>query len=172
MSYGFNLKTRNNLSMKIVTIVLLSLSMASVGASAQTTGARSLTLSAAKKIILEAQKYAESVHAPHGGPAIAVVDRGGNLILLERPESTFAAAAMVAYEKAHTASLFEQPTQNMENKIKEGRTPLITVGYVMLEGGVPILVDGEVVGAIGVSGAVSSAQDVEIALAGSKARLE
>jgi glc operon protein GlcG len=79
---------------------------------------------------------------------------------------------MVAYEKAHTAVMFEQPTQNMENKIKEGRTPLITVGYVMLEGGVPILINGEIVGAIGVSGAASSAQDVEIAIAGAKAKVD
>lgn len=146
--------------------------LASVSVQAQTTNSHSLTLEAAKKIIAEARKYASSVNAPHGGPSIAIVDRGGNLILVERPESTFAGSAMVAYEKAHTALMFEQPTQNMENKIKEGRTPLITVGYVMLEGGVPILVNGEIVGAIGVSGAASSAQDVEIANAGSKAKID
>jgi glc operon protein GlcG len=143
-----------------------------VAAQAQTTTSPSLTLEAAKKIIAEAKKYATSANAPHGGPSIAIVDRGGNLLLLERPETTFAGSAMVAYEKAHTAMMFEQPTQNMENKIKEGRTPLITVGYVMLEGGVPILVKGEIVGAIGVSGAASSAQDVEIAIAGSKAKID
>ena len=143
-----------------------------VAAQAQTTTSPSLTLEAAKKIITEAKKYATSANAPHGGPSIAIVDRGGNLLLLERPETTFAGSAMVAYEKAHSAMMFEQPTQNMENKIKEGRTPLITVGYVMLEGGVPILVKGEIVGAIGVSGAASSAQDVEIAIAGAKAKID
>lgn len=139
---------------------------------AQTASFRSVTLEAARKIIAEARKYATSVNAPHGGPSIAIVDRGGNLLLVERPESTFAGSALVAYEKAHTAAMFEQPTQNMENKIKEGRTPLITVGYVMLEGGVPIIVNGEIIGAIGVSGAASSAQDVEIALAGSKTKID
>lgn len=151
---------------------ILVLSLASFGVNAQTTSSKSLTLEAAKKIIAEARKYAMSVNAPHGGPSIAIVDRGGNLLFVERPETTFAGSAMVAYEKAHTAVMFEQPTQNMENKIKEGRTPLITVGYVMLEGGVPILVNGEIVGAIGVSGAATSAQDVEIALAGAKTKID
>ncbi len=139
---------------------------------AQTTSSKSLTLEAAKKIVAEARKFGISANAPHGGPSIAVVDRGGNLLLVERPETTFAGSAMVAYEKAHTAVMFEQPTQNMENTIKGGRTPLITVGYVMLEGGVPIIVNGEIVGAIGVSGAANSAQDVEIAMAGSKAKID
>lgn len=153
-------------------IFILVLSLASFVVNAQTTSSKSLTLEAAKKIIAEARKYAMSVNAPHGGPSIAIVDRGGNLLFVERPETTFAGSAMVAYEKAHTAVMFEQPTQNMENKIKEGRTPLITVGYVMLEGGVPILVNGEIVGAIGVSGAATSAQDVEIALAGAKTKID
>lgn len=143
-----------------------------VAVSAQTTSSNSLTLDAAKKIVAEARKFGVSVNAPHGGPSIAVVDRGGNLLFVERPETTFAGSAMVAYEKAHTAVMFEQPTQNMENAIKGGRTPLITVGYVMLEGGVPIIVNGEIVGAIGVSGAASSAQDVEIALAGAKTKID
>lgn len=144
----------------------------SVVTQAQTTSGRTLTLEAAKKIIAEARKYGASVNAPHGGPSIAVVDRGGNLLLVERPETTFAGSALVAYEKAHTAAMFETQTQNMENAIKGGRTPLITVGYVMLEGGVPIVVNGEIVGAVGVSGAASSVQDVEIALAGSKAKID
>jgi len=143
-----------------------------ISAHAQTASNKTLTLEAAKKIITEARKYGVSVNAPHGGPSIAVVDRGGNLLLVERPETTFAGSAMVAYEKAHTAAMFETQTQNMENAIKSGRTPLITVGYVMLEGGVPIVVNGEIVGAIGVSGAASSAQDVEIAVAGSKTKID
>lgn len=146
--------------------------LACIGVRGQTANTKSLTLDGAKKIVLEARKYAASVNAPHGGPSIAIVDRGGNLLFVERPETTFAGSAMVAYEKAHTAAMFEQPSQKMENAIKEGRTPLITVGYVMLEGGVPILYHGEVIGAIGVSGAASSAQDVEIAIAGSKTKLD
>jgi glc operon protein GlcG len=154
---------------KLFVLILLAVT---VTANAQTTSSKSLTLETAKKIVSEARKYGVSVNAPHGGPSIAVVDRGGNLIYVERPETTFAGSALVAYEKAHTAVMFEQPTQNMENAIKGGRTPLITVGYVMLEGGVPILYNGEIIGAIGVSGAASSAQDVEIALAGSKTKID
>jgi glc operon protein GlcG len=157
--------------MKNVLFIILLVSNV-VAVSAQTTSSKSLTLDAAKKIVVEARKFGVSVNAPHGGPSIAVVDRGGNLLFVERPETTFAGSAMVAYQKAHTAVLFEQPTQNMENAIKGGRTPLITVGYVMLEGGVPIIVNGEIVGAIGVSGAASSAQDVEIALAGAKTKID
>jgi glc operon protein GlcG len=153
-------------------VLILILGFATGQAFSQTTSSKSLTLEAAKKIVAEARKYAASVNAPHGGPSIAIVDRGGNLLHLDRPETTFAASAMVAYEKAHTAALFEQPTQNMENAIKGGRTPLITVGYVMLEGGLPIIVNGEIVGAIGVSGAASSGQDVEIAVAGTKTKID
>jgi glc operon protein GlcG len=154
------------------TIFILLLTLTSVAATAQVSSSKSITMEAAKKIVAEARKYGMSVNAPHGGPSIAVVDKGGNLIYAERPETTFAGSALVAYEKAHTAVLFEQPTQNMENAIKGGRTPLITVGYVMLEGGVPILYNGEIIGAIGVSGAANSAQDVEIAIAGSKTKID
>jgi glc operon protein GlcG len=153
-------------------IVLILLALACTVTYAQVSTARTLTLEGAKRITSEARKYAASVNAPHGGPSIAIVDKGGNLLYLDRPETTFASSAMVAYEKAHTAALFEQPTRNLENKIKEGRTPLITVDYVMLEGGVPILYNGEVIGAIGVSGAASSQQDVEIAEAGAKTKLD
>ncbi len=146
--------------------------LATASLKAQTTDTRSITLDGAKKVITEARKYAASVQAPHGGPSIAVVDRGGNLLLVERPETTFAGSAMVAYEKAHTAAMFEQPSRNMENAIKNGRSALITTGYNMLEGGVPIVVNGQIVGAIGVSGAASSQQDVEIAEAGAKAKID
>jgi glc operon protein GlcG len=157
--------------MKKILSIMLATSVG-VAVNAQIASTKSLTLEAAKRIVAEAQKYAVSVNAPHGGPSIAVVDKGGNLLYLERPATTFAGSAMVAYEKAHTAAMFEQPSRNMENAIKGGRTPLITVGYVMLEGGVPILYNGEVIGAIGVSGAASSQQDVEIAEAGANAKIE
>jgi glc operon protein GlcG len=153
------------------TIFVMTFLFVTVTTFGQLTNGRSLTLDAAKIIVAEARKYAASVDAPHGGPSIAIVDKGGNLLHLDRPERTFAGSAMVAFEKAHTAAMFEQPTKNFESKIKEGRTPLITVGYTMLEGGVPIIINGEVVGAIGVSGAASSQQDVEIAEAGAKANI-
>jgi glc operon protein GlcG len=144
----------------------------SISSYAQVASINSISLEAAKKIVAEARRYGQSVSAPHGGPSIAIVDQGGNLIYVERPETTFAGSAMVAYEKAHTAVMFQQPSRNMENAIKGGRTPLITVGYNMLEGGVPIVYNGQIIGAIGVSGAASSQQDVEIAEAGAKTKLD
>lgn len=146
--------------------------MVAIHASGQVTTSKTLTLEAAKRIAAEARKYSASVNAPHGGPSIAIVDKGGNLLFVDRPETTFAGSAMIAYEKAHTAAMFEQPTKGFEGKIKEGRTPLITVGYVMLEGGVPILFNNEVIGAIGVSGGATSQQDVEIAEAGVKVKID
>lgn len=158
--------------MQMKKYLLIATVAAAQFAFAQVKNTNSVTLEAAKKIVAEARKFAASVSAPHGGPSIAVVDKGGNLIYLDRPETTFAGSAMVAYEKAHTAAMFEQPSRNMENAIKGGRTPLITVGYNMLEGGVPIVYNGEIIGAIGVSGAASSQQDVEIAEAGAKAKID
>jgi glc operon protein GlcG len=157
------------MKIQIITSILF---VVFVTSHAQVTDSHSLTLNAAKRIVSEARKYASQVNAPHGGPSIAVVDQGGNLLYLDRPEKTFAGSAMVAFEKARTAAMFEQPTRNFENKIKEGRTPLLSVGYNMLEGGVPIVVNGEVVGAIGVSGASSSQEDVDIAEAGAKTKIE
>jgi glc operon protein GlcG len=153
--------------MQVSFILLMSIS-----SYAQVASINSISLEAAKKIVAEARRYGQSVNAPHGGPSIAVVDQGGNLIYVERPETTFAGSAMVAYEKAHTAAMFQQPSRNMENAIKGGRTPLITVGYNMLEGGVPIVYNGQIIGAVGVSGAASSQQDVEIAEAGAKTKLD
>ena len=131
---------------------------------------RSLSLVAAKKIAQEAAKYAKEHQAPGG--TIAIVDAGGHLLYLERLDGSFPASAMVAYEKAKTAATFRFESKKLEDAILSGRTSLITVGPVMLQGGVPVIVDGEVVGAIGVSGAKSADQDREIALAGAGVKLD
>ena len=137
---------------------------------AQLQTSRNLTLEAAKKIVAEAVQYARANNAPGG--AIAVVDNGGNLVYLERLDGTFPAAAEVSIKKANTAALFRVPSAKLETSINGGRQALITVGHTFLQGGIPIVVDGQVVGAIGVSGAASAQQDEEIALAGSRAKLE
>ncbi|MBD0288556.1 MAG: heme-binding protein [Flavisolibacter sp.] len=131
---------------------------------------KNLSLDAAKKIVTEAVKYARSVNAPGG--SIAVVDAGGNLVYLERIDGTFAASAEVAIKKANTAALFKAPSSKLENSINGGRQALITVGHTFLQGGIPIVHQGEVIGAIGVSGATSAQQDEEIAIAGSKAKID
>jgi glc operon protein GlcG len=137
---------------------------------AQTLSAKNITLEAARKVVSGASKYARDNNAPGG--AIAVVDNGGNLVYLERLDGTFPASAEVSIKKANTAALFRIPSAKLENLINGGRQALITVGHAFLQGGVPIVVDGQVVGAIGVSGAASAQQDEEIAIAGSKVKIE
>ena len=136
---------------------------------AQTIATKTISLEAAKKVALEALKYAKANNAPGG--AIAVVDNGGNLVYLERLDGTFAASAEVSIKKANTAALFRAASAKLENSINGGRQALITVGHTFLQGGIPIVVDGHVIGAIGVSGAASAQQDEEIAIAGSRAEI-
>ena len=145
----------------------ISLFLIGLTSNAQVLTQKNLSLEGAKKIVTEAVKYAQSVNAPGG--SIAAVDAGGNLIYLERLDNTFAAAAEVSIRKANTAALFKAPSSKLENSINGGRDALITVGHTFLQGGVPIVVDGQVIGAIGVSGSASAQQDEDIANAGAKA---
>jgi glc operon protein GlcG len=138
-------------------------------AKAQVLNQKNINLESAKAIAAEAVKYAKSVNAPGG--AVAVVDNGGNLVYLERLDGTFAAASEVAAKKANTSALFKAPSSKLENAINGGRGALITVGHTFLQGGIPIIFEGQVIGAIGVSGSASAQQDEDIANAGSKAPL-
>ncbi|MBL7744671.1 MAG: heme-binding protein [Chitinophagaceae bacterium] len=144
--------------------------MAATNTDAQIISTQTISLEAAKKVVAEATRYARANNAPGG--AIAVVDNGGNLVYLERLDGTFAASAEVSIKKANTAALFKAPSAKLENSINGGRQALITVGHTFLQGGIPIMVNGQMVGAIGVSGAASAQQDEEIAIAGSKAKLD
>lgn len=139
------------------------------GTQAQTINSKNISLEAAKAVVSAAVSYAKANNAPGG--AIAVVDNGGNLVYLERLDGTFPAAAEVSIKKANTAALFKAPSAKLENSINGGRQALITVGHTFLQGGIPIVIDGQVIGAIGVSGAASAQQDEEIAIAGSKATI-
>ena len=129
-----------------------------------------LTQEACKKMAETARKYATDNAAPGG--SIAIVDAGGHLLYLERMDNTFAQAAEVSYQKARTAALFKKETKGFEDNINGGRVALTTVGPVMLQGGFPIIYKGEVIGAIGVSGAKSADQDSEIAKAGSLTKID
>jgi glc operon protein GlcG len=133
----------------------------------QVTTHQSLTLDGAKTVAAAASAEARRLGA---GGAIAVVDDGGNLIYIERLENTFAAATTVAVEKARTAATFRKPTRDFENAIAKGRVSLVAVSAMTpLQGGVPILVGDHIVGAVGVSGAMSAQQDDEIATLASTA---
>jgi len=136
---------------------------------AQTTTIRSLTLEGADKVMAAAMKYVSDNKAP--GASIAIVDVTGCLVMLHRIDGTFPASAEVAYHKANTAATFKLSTIKLEDAINNGRTALTTVGPVFLKGGVPIIIDGQVVGAIGVSGAANADQDESIAEAGAAAKL-
>ena len=139
-------------SSKIASILsFAAMVMMAVDAKAQTISSKNISLEAAKKVVTEAVKYAKANNAPGG--AIAVVDNGGNLVYLERLDGTFPASAEVSIKKANTSALFKAPSVKLENSINSGRQALITVGHTFLQGGIPIIVDGQVIGAIGVSGA-------------------
>lgn len=149
----------------LITFVILSFSIAG---RAQTIERKSLTLDGAKKVIAAAVAEANSKRAPGG--AIAVVDEGGNLIAVERLDNTFAAGANISIGKARTAVLFQRPTKFFEDVINKGRTAMATLNdFTPLQGGIPIIVDGQIIGAVGVSGAASAQQDEELAIAGANA---
>ncbi len=152
--------------MKKIFFIAVIMTAITTACTAQLISSKNISLEAAKKITAEAVKYARANNAP--GAAIAIVDAGGNLVYLERLDNTFAAAAEVAIKKANTAAMFKAPSSKLENSINGGRAALITVGHTFLQGGIPIVVDGQVVGAIGVSGSASAQQDEDMANAGAK----
>ncbi|HSB64675.1 MAG TPA: heme-binding protein [Thermoanaerobaculia bacterium] len=153
---------------------LFSLALALVAAAASSARAttvaerKSLTLDGGRAVIAAAQAEARRLNAPGG--VVAVVDAGGDLVALERLDGTFTAGARVSVGKAKTAVAFKKPTKFFEDVIRNGRTAMVALEeFTPLQGGVPILVDGQGVGGVGVSGAASAAQDEELALAGAKA---
>ncbi|MBI1782719.1 MAG: heme-binding protein [Sphingobacteriales bacterium] len=155
---------------RIITLLFVVVMMLATKVKAQVLTQKNLSLDAAKKIVAEAVKYAKANNAPGG--AIAVVDAGGNLIYLEKLDGIFAAASEVATKKANTAALFKAPSSKLENSINGGRKALITVGHTFLQGGIPIIYEGQVIGAVGVSGSASAQQDEDIANAGAKVKID
>ena len=151
-------------------LIMIAALASSTVVNAQVISTKNISLNAAKKIVAEAVSYAKANNVPGG--AIAVVDAGGNLVYLERLDNTFAAASEVAIKKANTAALFKVPSSKLENAINGGRQALITVGHTFLQGGVPIIFEGQVVGAIGVSGSASAQQDEDMANAAVKIKLD
>jgi glc operon protein GlcG len=148
-----------------VTFVLGCLISVSALTEAQTFEKKSITLEGARAVISGAKKFARANNAPGG--VIAVVDDGGNLVALERLDGTFTAGANISVGKAKTAVMFKRPTKVFEDIIKNGRTSMVALAdFTPLQGGVPIIVDGQIIGGVGVSGAASAQQDEELAIAG------
>src|SRR5678815_4134346 len=155
---------KSNIRIALAALIVLSVALV---ANAQVVEKKTLTIEGAKKVIAAAVAYAKKNNAPGG--VIAVVDEGGNLMALERLDGTFAAGANISIGKARTAVLFKRPTKVFEDIIKNGRTAMVALPdslFTPLQGGIPIIVDGQIVAGVGVSGASSAQQDEEIAIAG------
>jgi len=122
-----------------------------------------LALDGAKKIVAAAEAKAKTEGAR---VVIAVVDDGGSLLVLERLDDTQVASVNVGIDKARTAAIYRRPSKVFEDQVKNGRVSALALhGAVALQGGVPIIVNGKVIGAIGVSGETPQ-QDEDIAMAG------
>ena len=143
-------------------ILALTLSTATV-LQAELPTKKVLTLGLAKRLVAAAEAEAKKRGAT---VVIAVVDDSGQLILLERLDDTQVASVEVAIGKARTAAIFRRPSKEFEDQVKNGRVAALALpGATPLQGGIPITVEGKVIGAIGASGN-SPQEDEQIALAG------
>ena len=131
-----------------------------------------LTLPTRKTLTLEAARLALAACEAEAlrnnwRVVIAVVDEGGHPILVTRLDGAQWSSISTAVEKARAAAAWKRPTRLLEESVNNGRTAFLSIaqGMAILQGGVPIEVDGAVVGAIGVSG-VKAADDEVLALAG------
>lgn len=106
-------------------------------------------------------------------PVVSAVDAGGELIFLLRPDAAQVASVRVTTDKARTAAIYRRPSKDFEDQASGGRPSALHLARaVPLQGGVPIVVGGEIVGAVGVSGATSADEDQELALIGASAAVE
>jgi uncharacterized protein GlcG (DUF336 family) len=147
---------------RIAVLTAAAWMLSSALARGQWTEKKTLTIDGANRAVAAAVAEARKRNTTG---AIAVVDDGGNLMAVERIDGTFGAGGLISIGKARTAALFKKPTSFFEDLINKGRTAMTTVNdFTPLRGGVPITVDGAVVGAVGVSGASSAAEDEELAV--------
>src|SRR5271155_497014 len=138
--------------------------LTATNASAQLAQKRVITLTAARKMVAAAEAEAER---NHWAGVIAVVDDGGWPILVERMDNAaFTASIELAPGKARTAALFKKPSQALEDAINHGRIAAVTArDFILMQGGLPIVVDGQVIGGIGASFDTPD-HDVQVAQAG------
>src|SRR6201991_364406 len=133
---------------------------------AQTISVLTLDQAGAQTVLKAANESAQQRKAPS---AIAVVDPAGDLLAFQRMDGVRPASADLAIQKARTAARLQRPTAEIEDNINHGRTAFVTADIMALRGGMPVRVNGEVVGAVGVAG-LSKETDTEIA-AGAAAAL-
>jgi glc operon protein GlcG len=153
---------RFDLKNRVMTSLVLGLAWAGLAHAEPAVATRkTMTLDGARELIVAAQKVAR---ARRTTGAVAVVDEGGNLIALDRLDGTFPAASNIAIGKARTAAQFKKPTRFFEDVIAKGRVAMTALpDFTPLGGGLPLVVDGQVIGAVGVSGAASAKEDEELA---------
>ena len=144
-------------------VALVVFAALAMNANAQLADKKVLTLDAARKIAAGAEAEART---NNWNVVIAVVDDGGHLVYLQRIDGTQTGSIDVAIGKARTSAAFKRPTKVFDELAKT-RPSITSISptAVLLEGGVPVVVGGQVVGAVGVSG-VTSAQDAQVAEAG------
>jgi glc operon protein GlcG len=153
------------LALRVVTGMVLAWALV-VEAPAQTLDKKVLSLGAAKRIATAAEAAARTRGV---GVVIAIVDDGGHLLLLHRLDDTQVASVNVSIGKARTAAIYRRPSKVFEDQIKAGRVAaLARADSTPLQGGIPITLDGKVIGAIGVSGDTPQV-DEDIAIAGAGA---
>ena len=122
-----------------------------------------VTLDMAKKIMAAAEAEAKK---NNWTVVIAIVDTHGLLIMQQRMDNTQTAGGSIAIAKARTAAMFKRPSKAIEDAIAGGRVALLGLpGATPIEGGLPLMQDGKIIGAIGVSG-MTSPQDAQVAKAG------
>jgi glc operon protein GlcG len=162
--------------MRSITAVLLMLSLAVlsvVPVAAQAPAppppyGPAITLEQAKKVLAGAEAEAKK---NNWNVVISIVDSGGQLVALHRLDGTQFGSVDVARDKAYSAVAFRRPTKAFQDAVSQGGENLRILkltGASPLEGGIPIMADGKIIGAIGVSG-VTSQQDAQIARAGIEA---
>lgn len=147
-------------------VVALTLLAASLPGFSQLASKKALTLDAAKKIAAAAEAEARK---NNWNVVICVVDDGASLLYLQRMDGTQIGSLEIAQGKARTAIKMKRPSKVLEDAVGGGRNAILTLPDVLpVEGGVPLVLNGEFLGAVGVSG-VTSAQDGQIAAAGAAA---
>jgi glc operon protein GlcG len=140
-------------------ITIAVLAVVCLPAAAQTISVMVLDQAGAQTVLQAAKEGAQQRKAPS---AIAVVDPAGDLLAFERMDGVRPASADLAIQKARTAARLRRSTAEIEDNIDQGRTAFVTAEIVALRGGMPVQVNGETVGAVGVAG-LSKENDTEIA---------
>ena len=150
--------------LSLIVVALLLVAIGSAGAQAPPSYGAPISLEQAKKVMAGAEAEAKKNNWP---VVIAILDSGGNLVMLQRLDNAQWGSVDIAKDKARSAVALRRPTKVFQDLIAQGgaNLRLLNIGYSVLEGGIPIVMDGKIIGGIGVSG-VTSQQDAQIAQAG------